>query len=171
VGPEATCAVCGRTILSGEGVRGHVYTEGERRPVCELCPSPDPAAAGARPAHSRSEPTQASPFELAVERFNVSEAGHTVAGLMRTLGTPWVSVGASAGSPNEVRITVAWELSWYQWGVDLGDESRPVFELDKGGEIDQIDSSGRQWNASATENGRVILTTSANGHAGEPLSR
>jgi hypothetical protein len=90
---------------------------------------------------------------------------------MRTLGTPWVSVGASAGSPNEVRITVAWELSWYQWGVDLGDESRPVFELDKGGEIDQIDSSGRQWNASATEGGRIALTASANGRAGEPARR
>jgi hypothetical protein len=90
---------------------------------------------------------------------------------MRTLGTPWVSVGASAGSPNEVRITVAWELSWYQWGVDLGDESRPIFELDKGREIDQIDSSGRQWNASATEGGRIALTASANGRAGEPARR
>ena len=66
-----------------------------------------------------------------MDRFNESRSARTVAGLMRTLGTPRVSVGAAAGSPSEVRITVAWELSWYQWGVDVGDESRPVFELGK----------------------------------------
>ena len=68
---------------------------------------------------------------------------------MRSLGEPWVSVGAAAGSPSEVRITVAWELSWYQWGVDLGDELRPVFQIDKGNEVEQLDRSARQWNASA----------------------
>jgi hypothetical protein len=92
----------------------------------------------------------------AVARFNASEAARTVAGLTRTLGEPWVSVGASAGSPSEVRITVAWELSWYQWGVDLSDESRPVFVLDKGSEIDQLDGSARQWNATAAS-GQVLL--------------
>ena len=88
--------------------------------------------------------------ERAIARFNASEAARTVAGLTRTLGEPWVSVGAAAGSPSEMRITVAWELSWYQWGVDLSDELRPVFPLDKGGEIDQLDGSARQWNATAT---------------------
>ena len=79
-----------------------------------------------------------------------------MAGLMRTLGPPWISVGAAAQSSSEVRITVAWELSWYQWGVDLSDESRPVFVLDKGSEIDQLDGSARQWNATAA-NGQVLL--------------
>jgi hypothetical protein len=92
----------------------------------------------------------------AIARFNMSDAARTVAGLTRTLGEPWVSVGASAGSPSEVRITVAWELSWYQWGVDLGDESRPVFPLDKGSEIGQLDGSARQWNATAA-NGQILL--------------
>jgi len=97
------------------------------------------------------------PFEQAVVRFNASEAGHAVAGLVRTLGAPSVSVGASAGAADEVRITVAWELSWYQWGVDLGDESRPVFELGKGGQVGELDFAARQWNASALEEGRVVL--------------
>jgi hypothetical protein len=96
-----------------------------------------------------------------VARFNSSEAGWTVAGLTRTLGRPWVSVGAAAGAPEEVRITVAWELSWYQWGVDIGDELRPVFQIDKGRELDQLDAAARQWNASVAEDGRLSLTTEA----------
>ncbi len=119
--------------------------------------SPDPAARGARVDPLEREASPLSPFERAASRFNASEAGHTVAGLVRTLGPPWVSVGAAAGAPREVRITVAWELSWYQWGVDLGDEGRPVFQLAKGREIDQIDAAARQWNASAVEGGRIVL--------------
>ena len=74
-------------------------------------------------------------FERGAIRFNHCEAGRTVAGLTRTLGAPKVSVGAAGGSASEVRVTVAWELTWYQWGVDLGDEARPVFALGKGGEL------------------------------------
>ena len=99
-----------------------------------------------------------SPFERAVARFNSSEAGHPVAGLTRTLGKPHVSIGAAAGVLDEVRITVAWELSWYQWGVDIGDELRPVFQIDKGREIDQLDAAARQWNASVEEAGRLSLS-------------
>lgn len=105
------------------------------------------------------DPGAPTPFERAVARFNSSEAGRTVTGLTRTLGVPWASVGASAGAPEEVRITVAWELSWYQWGVDIGDELRPVFQLDKGRELDQLDHAAKQWNASVDEDGRLHLTT------------
>jgi hypothetical protein len=128
-------------------------------------PSPDPAAPGMRAEGLEPEPSPLSPFERAAARFNSSEAGRTVAGLIRTLGAPSVSVGASAGSPGEVRVTVAWELSWYQWGVDLRDELRPVFQLDKGSEIDQLDSAARQWNASAVEGGRIVLVAPTQGAA------
>jgi hypothetical protein len=101
-----------------------------------------------------------TPFELAAARFNASDAGHTVSGLVRTLGDPRVSVGAAAGTAAEVRVTVAWELSWYQWGVDLGDELRPVQELAKGREISEIDYAARQWNASASADGQIIVTPS-----------
>ena len=92
----------------------------------------------------------------AVSRFNVSEAARTVEGLTRSLGLPRASVGAAAGSPSEVRITVAWDLCWYQWGVDVADEARPVFTIDKGGEVEQLDSSARQWNASVENGGLTI---------------
>jgi hypothetical protein len=190
---EATCAICGRTILAGERVHGFVEA-GEERSVCELClaraerldwrPTGEPEPErpqnghegrwrlrGLRRSKPRPEPLPArkprplppleldapSPFERAVARFNSSEAGRTVAGLTRTLGKPQASVGAAAGAPDEVRITVAWELSWYQWGVDIGDELRPVFQIDKGREIDQLDAAARQWNASVGDGGRLGL--------------
>jgi hypothetical protein len=201
---EATCAICGRTILAGERVHGFAEGEGERS-VCELClaraerlgwrpagePEPERPANGhegrwrlrgrlrrqgrgqARPqpepsptpppVRRRPRPAPAvaadspSPFERAVARFNSGEAGRTVAGLTRTLGKPFVSVGAAAGAPDEVRITVAWEFSWYQWGVDIGDELRAVFQIDKGREIDQLDRAAQQWNAAVGEDGRLML--------------
>ncbi|HET7417348.1 MAG TPA: hypothetical protein VFJ61_06985 [Solirubrobacterales bacterium] len=202
---EATCAVCGRTILAGERVHGFV-DGAEEQAVCELClaraerlgwrpageaeperppsehegrwrlrsllrrrdrrPSaPDPVEP---PAPRRSRPVRPAPpsgadaptpFERAIARFNSSEAGRTVAGLTRTLGAPRASIGHAAGAPDEVRITVAWELSWYQWGVDIGDELRPVFQIDKGGEIDQLDPAAQQWNARVGDDGSLGLAS------------
>ncbi|MGV1048481.1 MAG: hypothetical protein ACOYD4_08170 [Solirubrobacterales bacterium] len=98
-----------------------------------------------------------TPFERAAARFNASEAGRTVCGLVRTLGDPRVSVGALAGAGEEARVTVAWELTWYQWRVDLGERPGPVRELARGREIVEIDYAARQWNASATAEGRIVI--------------
>jgi hypothetical protein len=119
-------------------------------------PLPDPAGRGMRPRRLQPDLSPANRFERAIARFNAGEAGRTVAGLVRTLGAPSVSVGDSAGAGDEVRVTVAWELTWYQWGVDLGDELRPVHELAKGFEVGEIDAAARQWNASAHD-GRIVM--------------
>jgi hypothetical protein len=112
----------------------------------------DPAAPGANVRrHGESS------LGRAVDCFNSSDAARTVAGLSRTLGEPRVSIGAAAGSSNEVRITVAWELCWYQWGIDLEDERNPISLFGKGDEIAELDGSARQWNASAGGDGRVGL--------------
>lgn len=167
MGGGDTCGVCGRSILAGERTRTYMTPKGGSRLVCELCRERagrrgwvDPAAAGAGVGR-RAAPVAAEPprgrLERAAARFNRSEATRTVAALTRALGEPWVSIGAAAGSPSEVRLTVAWELSWYQWGVDLADEQRPVIQLDKGRELDQLDRSARQWNATAGPDGRLAL--------------
>lgn len=98
-----------------------------------------------------------TPFERAVLRFNTGDTRRTVEGLVRTLGEPVASVGASAGARDDVRITVAWNLTWYQWGVDLGDESRGIFELANGRHVGELDAAARQWNASVVEGGRIVL--------------
>jgi hypothetical protein len=98
-----------------------------------------------------------SRLERAVVDFNESPAGRTVSGLARSLGRPTVSVGAAAGSSSEVRITVAWELCWYQWGVDLGNEQGRVFEIAKGENVEQLDRSARQWNAGVGKGGQIVF--------------
>jgi hypothetical protein len=91
--------------------------------------------------------TGADSFAPAVSRFNASAAARTVAGLARTLGEPRVSVGAAAGNPGAARITVAWDLTWYQWQVAGGEGEQAVAELGHGTELDQLDLAARQWNA------------------------
>jgi hypothetical protein len=97
-------------------------------------------------------------LEQAAVCFNESLAGRTVAGLTRSLGCPSASVGAAAGSSGEVRITVAWELCWYQWAVD---EAGQVMEIAKGEDVEQIDRSARQWNANVGKDGQLIFGTAA----------
>jgi hypothetical protein len=135
-------------------------------------PLPDPAGRGMRPRRLQPDLSPASRFERAVARFNGSDAGRTAAGLTRTLGAPSVSVGDLAGAEDIVRVTVAWELTWYQWGVDLGDELRPVFELEKGFEVSEIDAAARQWNASAHD-GRIVMVAPGRREAedGRPVHR
>ena len=135
-------------------------------------PLPDPAGRGMRPRRLQPDVSPATRFERAIARFNGSDAGRTVAGLTRTLGAPSVSVGDHAGAEDVVRVTVAWELTWYQWGVDLGDELRPVFELEKGFEVSEIDTAARQWNASAHD-GRIVMVAPRRREAesGRPVHR
>ncbi|HEY2716222.1 MAG TPA: hypothetical protein VGI73_08375 [Solirubrobacterales bacterium] len=97
------------------------------------------------------------PYELAAFRFNHSDAGHTVAGLTRTLGVPKVSVGARGGSATEVRVTCAWELTWHQWSVDLGEEAGPVLEIAEGRRLAELEPAARQWNAAAAADGRITV--------------
>ena len=135
-------------------------------------PLPDPAGRGMRPRRLQPDISPAGRFERAIARFNSSDAGRTAAGLTRTLGAPSVSVGDLAGAADVVRITVAWELTWYQWGVDLGDELRSVYELNKGYEVAEIDAPARQWNASAHD-GRIVMVAPRRreGAAGRPVHR
>lgn len=135
-------------------------------------PLPDPAGRGMRPRRLQPDLSPANRFERAIARFNGSDAGRTAAGLTRTLGAPSVSVGDLAGEGDIVRVTVAWELTWYQWGVDLGDELRPVFELERGYEVSEIDAAARQWNASAHD-GRIVMVAPRRNEAesGRPVHR
>jgi len=182
VGGDETCAICGRTILSGERTRLYMAPKEGARVVCDLCRGRaerlgwvDPAGRGANVGRRpEAEPVE-SPrgrLERAAARFNRSDAARTVAGLTRTLGRPRVSIGAAAGSPSEARITVAWELGWYQWGVDLADEARAVFQIDKGDDVGQLDGAAREWNATAGEGGELSLGTAppAGAANGEPAA-
>src|SRR5206468_188423 len=125
--------------------------------------APDPAAAAADPPppppsaptpspprrrdarHVRAVPTNAQvKVERALELFNSSEHVRTIGGIARTLGEPWVCATPLHEAPSEVAITVAWELSWYRYRVDLGDAADPVTLVSKGQELDELDESDEQ---------------------------
>src|SRR4029077_8611819 len=53
----------------------------------------------------------------AADLFNASQYRRTVGGIGKSLGTPQVSVVVLSGVNSEVVLTVAWEISWYQYRV------------------------------------------------------
>jgi hypothetical protein len=99
----------------------------------------------------------------AIDRFNRSEHRRTVAGLTRSLGTPRVAAITPADSPDQVRLTVAWDLSWYQWEVELSERETAVHSLGTGTEMSELGPADRAWNARAGEDGRLQLGPSGNG--------
>ena len=140
--------------------------ESEERPLEETetpsAPAPRPRSRPQNPRHVRAVPTTAEvKVERAIELFNGSGHQRTVAGLARTLGPPWVSAMPDPNQASAVSVLIAWELSWYRYRVDLGDEADPVMMLDKGEEIDQIDESLRTWNAGLDQDGRVVAGPAA----------
>jgi hypothetical protein len=106
--------------------------------------------------HIRAVPTTAEvKVERALEMFNESDHPRTIAGIARTLGTPWVHASPDGGVPSEVTIVVAWELSWYRYRVDLGDEDEPILLVEKGDELAELEEPLRAWNAIADDSGRL----------------
>jgi predicted Fe-S protein YdhL (DUF1289 family) len=131
----------------------HPLEETEPQPT----PPPRPRSRPQSPRHVRAVPTTAEvKVERALELFNGSSHQRTVAGLARTLGPPWVSALPDPNQASAVSVLVAWELSWYRYRVDLGDEADPVLMLDKGEELDQIEEPFRAWNAGLDDDGRVV---------------
>jgi hypothetical protein len=142
--------------MQADGYFEPMPTEHEAPPP-ELAPAaPPPPRQHAR--HVRAVPTNAQvKVERGVEIFNASEHTRTVAGLTRTLGGPWVSAVPLADSPSEIELTIAWELSWYRYRIDLGDADDPVTLRDKGDELDQLEESTRDWNAHALADGKIAI--------------
>ncbi len=112
------------------------------------------------PRHVRAIPTNAEArVERGLEIFNASDHRRTVAGLVRTLGSPWVTALPVERSNSEVTVVVAWELSWYQYRVELGDTDAPVTLARKGQEIEELDEELRRWNAAADRDGALAPGT------------
>ena len=123
-------------------------------------------SAAAPPERATTRKAKRGPEALmrrAVERFNQSEERRKVAGLIRSLGEPNAAV-----QPDQRRqlalVTVAWELSWYQWEVGAdgeGDDGEPVREVAKGAELSDLGDRAKAWNASVDEDGTLRLRSAA----------
>jgi hypothetical protein len=160
-----TQALKARLGRAADRARGAAQARREREPEAAERPAPQPAERR-KPAAEKAP--QATPPQLkrrtprtpervmrrAIERFNASDEARKVAGLCRSLGQPNVAVRAKGQT---ALVTVAWELSWYQWEVDANGGARAVREIGKGDEVSELPDEARTWNAAADEDGKLRL--------------
>jgi hypothetical protein len=115
---------------------------------------------------AQEEPVAAQPIlrrlsreELAVveaaDRFNGSSFRRTVSGISKSLGPARASVVLLSGVHAEAVITIAWDLSWYQYRVSF-DSPQPVRLAERGHDLSELDLAFCDWNAEVGEDGRVV---------------
>jgi hypothetical protein len=90
----------------------------------------------------------------AADRFNASQYRRTVGGIAKSLGLPNVSIHPLSGVNADVVVTVAWDISWYQYRVTA--DSAPVRLAERGHDPDELEASFTEWNAHLEEDGRVV---------------
>ncbi len=122
-----------------------------------------PVPAVPRPSLVEPASTSATPtggelkMERALEVFNRGEHPRRLAGVARSLGAPTVRVAPVAESGSTVAVVVAWELCWYRYEVDLGDEDAGAQLAAQGMELDELPREDRVANAAIDERGELSL--------------
>jgi hypothetical protein len=91
----------------------------------------------------------------AADLFNASAYRRTVGGIAKSLGEPTASIVPLSGSAGELAVTVAWELSWYQYRVSP-DSGQPVRLERRGHELDELEAGFKVWNAHIEDEGRLV---------------
>jgi hypothetical protein len=125
-------------------------------PPAPTAPPVPPVPVSREPRAVRAVPTNADlKVARALDLFNASEHPRTVAGVSRSLGAPLVAVRPSATEGSVVSIVVGWELSWYRYEVDLGNEAAGVRVVAKGDELTELDAEEQLANAAADEAGSL----------------
>ena len=110
----------------------------------------------ARTREAERAEAAAQAVALSIETFNVSAYRRTVQGIARTLGAPRVSLMPLGGIRPDVVITIAWDISWYQYRVDV--EADPPVRLEgRGDDVTELALRWRTWNAGLTEDGGLVL--------------
>jgi hypothetical protein len=186
------CAVCERTLLTGERAVRFAANGDEFVDVCPLCqeialehgwikegspttptvpnqrrrrrrglaslldplrqPPDDPVVA--EPILRRLSAREQQMVEAA-DIFNGSDYRRTVGGINKSLGQPRASIVPLSGVSGELIVTVAWDISWYQYRV-TPDSAQPVRLAERGHELADLDASYQRWNARIEDDGRLV---------------
>jgi hypothetical protein len=186
------CAVCERTLLTGErALRFAPHGEGFVD-VCPLCAdialehgwvregSPTTPTVPSQRRRKRrglaslfdtrrqppDDPVVAEPILRrlsaheqqmveAADIFNASDYRRTVGGIAKSLGAPRASIVPLSGVSGELIVSVAWEISWYQYRV-TPDSAQPVRLAERGHELRDLDPTYQRWNAKIEDDGRLM---------------
>jgi hypothetical protein len=186
------CAVCERTLLTGERAMRFAPDGDEFVDVCPLCAdvslehgwvkegSPTtPTVPNQRRKRRRGfaslfdprrqpadEPVVAEPILRrlsapeqqmveAADIFNASDYRRTVGGIAKSLGAPRASIVPLSGVSGELIVTVAWDISWYQYRVSP-ESAQPVRLAERGHELGDLDGGYQRWNATIEDDGRLV---------------
>jgi hypothetical protein len=187
-----TCAVCERTLLTGERAMRFAPHGDDFVDVCPLCAdialehgwikegSPTtPTVPNQRRRRRRGlaslfdprrepadEPVVAEPILRrlstreqqmveAADIFNSSDYRRTVGGIAKSLGAPRASIVPLSGVTGELIVTVAWEISWYQYRV-TPDSPQPIRLAERGHDLADLDVGYQRWNARVQDDGRLV---------------
>jgi hypothetical protein len=116
-------------------------------------PAPEPGVAS-EPVLRRLSPPELAVVEAA-DLFNASAFRRTVGGIAKSLGAPRASIIPLSGLNAEMVVTIAWDLSWYQYRVSL-DSAQPVRLAERGHELSELSSQHKDWNAHVEDDGRLV---------------
>ncbi|GAB4242800.1 MAG: hypothetical protein Kow00129_01530 [Thermoleophilia bacterium] len=89
--------------------------------------------------------------------FNSAPFTEKLRSVRRSLGRPIVHLDPVSDPERKVLVTVAWEIIWYQFLVDLSDSEsgEPVGLFAEGMELDELDQRFLHGNAVLDEQGRI----------------
>jgi len=90
----------------------------------------------------------------AADLFNDSAYRRTIAGIAKSLGEARVSFLPLSGVNPEVVVTVAWDISWYQYRV-VFESAQPVRLAERGYEFDDLEDRFKDWNGNLGPDGRL----------------
>jgi hypothetical protein len=91
----------------------------------------------------------------AADLFNGSQFRRTIGGVAKSLGEPQASILSFSGVNAELVITIAWDISWYQYRVNP-ESAQPIRLAERGYELDELDERYKVWNAHVEEGGRLV---------------
>ena len=158
------CPLCQETALEHGWVKEGSPTtptvpnqRRRRRGLASLFdPRPRPAAdpVVAEPILRRLSEPELQMVEAA-DIFNASDYRRTVGGIAKSLGEPRASIVPLSGVSGALVVTVAWDISWYQYRV-LPDSAQPVRLAERGHEVTDLDPSFKRWNAHVEDDGRLV---------------
>ncbi|MGZ4291880.1 MAG: hypothetical protein ACXVQQ_04730 [Gaiellaceae bacterium] len=160
------CPLCADTaveygwIREGAPTSPTVTTERRRRgrgilaTIMGTRPRPVEETIASEPILRRLSEQELSMVEAA-DLFNASQYRRTVGGIAKSLGVPRVSVVVLSGVNAEVVVTVAWDISWYQYRVSP-ESDNPVRLEGRGHDPDELEGSFTDWNARLEDDGRIV---------------
>jgi hypothetical protein len=186
------CAVCERTLLTGERALRFSPNGEDFVDVCPLCADialehgwvkegspttptvPNQRRRRRRGLASLFDPRRQAPDDPVVAEpilrrlsageqqmveaadiFNASDYRRTVGGIAKSLGQPRASIVPLSGVSGELIVTVAWDISWYQYRL-TPDSAQPVRLAERGHELADLDATYQRWNAKIEDDGRLV---------------